>query len=165
MGDFERAERTADAVLRSMDEALFVVQLKLVAQVGRRDFDGARKVGRSRVFPEADRAGFAIMVLAAEGRADEARAAAAEWRAQAPVAPFVELPLEAWLGERERANAIASRIDAFPVGAASVMTLIRLCVCGAPFDLEATPNFRRQLAESGLPWPPPTVLDLPLKTW
>ena len=164
-GDMERAERAADAVLRIVDEALFVSHLKFVAQVGRRDFDGARKVARSRVFPEADRAGFAIMVLAAEGRGDEARAAAAEWRATEPVAPFVELPLEAWLGERERANAIAARIDAFPVGAASVMTLIRLCVCGAPFDLEATPNFKRQLAESGLQWPPPTVLDLPLKTW
>ena len=117
------------------------------------------------MFPEPNRAGFAVMALAAEGRRDEALAAAKAWRATGSVAPFVELPMEAWLGERERANAIAARADAFPVGAASVMTLVRLCVCGAPFDLEATPNFARQLAESGLPWPPPTVLDLPLKDW
>jgi tetratricopeptide (TPR) repeat protein len=165
MGDFERAERDAGAVLETLDEALFVAHMKFMAQIGLGNFEGASRFGQSKVFPEPNRAGFAVMALAAQGRREEALAAAEAWRATGSVAPFVEMPIEAWLGERDRANAIAARVDAFPGGAASVMTLVRLCVCGAPFDLEATPNFARQLAESGLQWPPPTVLDLPLKDW
>jgi TolB-like protein len=164
-GDFERAERTADAALQNLGAALFVSHMKFMARIGRRDFAGARQLALSREFPEPSRAGFAAMVLAAEGRRADAQVAAATFRAGGVAAPLVDQALEAWLGERERANAIAARIDAFPSGAASVLTMVRLCVCGAPFDLEATPNFARQLAESGLQWPPPTVLDLPLKDW
>jgi hypothetical protein len=35
------------------------------------------------------------------------------------------------------------------------------CHCGAPFDLDATPNFRARLAESGFRWPPPPTIAFP----
>jgi hypothetical protein len=163
-GDFAGAERTADVAL-ARGANLFIAHMKWMAQIGQHNYAGARALAQSDTFPPEDRAGFTAMVLAAEGRRAEAQAAAATARVAGKDAPLVELPLEAWMGERERANAIAARIDAFPSGSASVLTLVRLCVCGAPFDLDATPNFKRQIAESGLPWPPATVLDLPLKDW
>ena len=39
------------------------------------------------------------------------------------------------------------------------------CACGAPFDLEYTPNFADKLAEAGLPWPPVSPISFPLKGW
>ena len=36
---------------------------------------------------------------------------------------------------------------------------------GAPFELEATPNFRARIEESGLPWPPRTIVRFPAKDW
>jgi hypothetical protein len=40
-----------------------------------------------------------------------------------------------------------------------------ICNCGAPFDLEATPNFARLIDEANLPWPPQSPIDWPLKGW
>ncbi len=42
---------------------------------------------------------------------------------------------------------------------------IRDCFCGAPFDLEATPNYKARIKEAGFPWPPPKRIDYPTKTW
>jgi hypothetical protein len=39
------------------------------------------------------------------------------------------------------------------------------CACGAPFDLEATPNLARAVEEAGLIWPPRRPIDWPLKDW
>ena len=35
------------------------------------------------------------------------------------------------------------------------------CMCGAPFDLAATPVFAKRLEEAGFDWPPPVVMSLP----
>jgi hypothetical protein len=39
------------------------------------------------------------------------------------------------------------------------------CFCGAPFDLEATPNYKARIEEADFPWPPPKPIDYPAKTW
>jgi hypothetical protein len=39
------------------------------------------------------------------------------------------------------------------------------CLCGAPFDLEATPNLAARLDEAGLAWPPVESMRWPLKAW
>jgi hypothetical protein len=62
---------------------------------------------------------------------------------------------EALLGERDAANRRAAALDAAPSGPLRLAGLVAGCQCGAPFDLDATPNFKARLAESGLPWPPP----------
>jgi hypothetical protein len=33
-------------------------------------------------------------------------------------------------------------------------------MCGAPFDLDATPRFRQRLEEAGVAWPPATILPV-----
>ncbi len=65
---------------------------------------------------------------------------------------------EALTGDRPAANRRAAEYDAVPGGALKIAVLLALCQCGAPFDLDAAPNFKARLAESGLPWPPPDLI-------
>ena len=75
------------------------------------------------------------------------------------------LVLEATQGNRGNANRIAAAIDARPLGHIVLLQAIYYCLCGAPFDLDATPTFAELLAESGLAWPPAKPFDFPLKEW
>lgn len=72
------------------------------------------------------------------------------------------LIVNAIAGHRAEANAVAARMDARPLGVVSLIDAIIGCGCGAPFDLEATPNFAARIEESGLAWPPPADLGFPL---
>jgi adenylate cyclase len=73
--------------------------------------------------------------------------------------------VSAWGGLRDEANESAGRIDQHAFGAMTLTQLTVWCACGAPFDLEATPNFAAQLEEGNLPWPPKEVMEFPLKDW
>ena len=66
-------------------------------------------------------------------------------------------------GNRAEANRQAAAIDARPAGPFLLAVLTADCLCGAPFDLDATPNFKARLAESGLHWPPPQTITYPLR--
>ncbi|WP_273455189.1 hypothetical protein [Nevskia ramosa] len=68
------------------------------------------------------------------------------------------------LGDRAEANRRAAALDAQPAGPFLLAVLGTDCLCGAPFDLDATPNFKARLAESGLHWPPPSVIAYPKQT-
>ena len=68
-------------------------------------------------------------------------------------------------GDREAANASAARIDARPGGPFMLAIGSEMCFCGAPFDLDATPDFAARLAGSGLQWPPASPINFPLKHW
>ncbi len=72
---------------------------------------------------------------------------------------------EALLGNREEANRIAAEVDARPFGHMVLLLNTRNCYCGAPFDLEVTPNFARMLEDAALPWPPVSPIKWPLKKW
>jgi len=72
---------------------------------------------------------------------------------------------EAALGNREAANALASQLDAGFAGPFILVEVIKNCYCGAPFDLEAAPNFKQRIEEAGLPWPPATIIKYPAKDW
>ena len=61
-------------------------------------------------------------------------------------------------GNRDAANRQAALLDARPAGGLLLAIVVTYCGCGAPFDLEATPNFKARLAESGLRWPPPRTI-------
>ena len=69
------------------------------------------------------------------------------------------------LGDRDAANEEAALIDSRPFGYIALLQRIYFCYCGAPFDLKSTPTLARMLEESGLPWPPESVVDWPLKDW
>jgi len=75
------------------------------------------------------------------------------------------LVLEASRGNRSSANRIAAAIDVRPFGHVVLLQAIYDCLCGAPFDIDATPGFAALLEESGLSWPPAKPFDFPLKDW
>ncbi len=75
--------------------------------------------------------------------------------------PLVEAALA---GDRAEANRQAALIDARPAGGLVLAVSSSICLCGSPFDLEATPNFRKRLAEGGLPWPPKAAIHYPTMT-
>ena len=71
----------------------------------------------------------------------------------------------AWGGLREEANALAAIVDRSRVGPKTLASFALWCGCGAPWDLEATPQFAKQLEESGLAWPPAPLMQYTLKNW
>ncbi len=75
------------------------------------------------------------------------------------------LMVAAVVGNRERANEIAARIDGHLGGPIVFSWAILNCFCGVLFDLEATPNYKARIEEAGFPWPPPKRIDYPTKTW
>jgi adenylate cyclase len=89
---------------------------------------------------------------------------AEEYWNRADANDFSSLILAAVLGDRDRANQLAARIDAYP-GSAATLSGTYLCLCGATFDLEATPNYEARIKEAGFAWPPPKRIDYPTKTW
>jgi tetratricopeptide (TPR) repeat protein len=68
-------------------------------------------------------------------------------------------------GDREGANELAASIDKHPYGYLILMQMPMTCSCGAPFDLERTPNFARLIEEADLAWPPASPISWPLKDW
>jgi hypothetical protein len=94
-----------------------------------------------------------------------ARQMAEAYWSRPDVGDVSSLRIAAVVGDRERANEIAARIDANPGSAIAFTDSIYLCFCGAPFDLEATPNYKARIVEADLPWPPPKPIDYPNKTW
>lgn len=74
---------------------------------------------------------------------------------------IVELVETALFGERAEANRAAAALDARPAGGLLLAVAVTYCGCGAPFDLDATPNFKARLDESGLKWPPAAALPYP----
>jgi TolB-like protein len=70
----------------------------------------------------------------------------------------------ALMGDRATANRLAAEIDKQPGSGLILAVIATDSLCGAPFDLEATPHFKARLAESGLPWPPIQALKLPPPT-
>jgi len=94
-----------------------------------------------------------------------ARQMAEEYWSRPDADDWSSLVVAAVVGDRERANKFAARIDAYP-GSVVVLSLTVLnCFCGAPFDLEAAPNYKARIEEAGFPWPPPKRIDYPTKTW
>ncbi|CAN0474374.1 unnamed protein product, partial [Discosporangium mesarthrocarpum] len=73
------------------------------------------------------------------------------------------LIVNALIGNREGANAAAALIDARPTRGLPLMLAVVGCKCGAPFDIEATPNFQAQMEAAGFPWPPLYGLEFALK--
>jgi len=71
----------------------------------------------------------------------------------------------AWTGDRESANRRAAEIDSQPFGSQSLLLTTLLCVCGAPWDIEATPGFAAKIDEAGMSWPPASPITFPLKDW
>jgi len=70
-----------------------------------------------------------------------------------------------WVGDRDAANEVAARVDEHVMGSPALSTILLWCLCGAPWDLSATPNFAADLKAGGLAWPPASPIHFPLKEW
>ena len=68
-------------------------------------------------------------------------------------------------GRRAAANELAATIDGFRFGHLRLMLVAGICKCGAPWDIEVTPNFAELLQDANLPWPPASPVAWPLKDW
>jgi hypothetical protein len=73
--------------------------------------------------------------------------------------------LNAQRGNLNEANRLAGIIDRRPFGHMILMQAIYHCTCGKPFELAAAPVFASLFSQSGLPWPPLSPIDFPLKDW
>jgi hypothetical protein len=71
----------------------------------------------------------------------------------------------AWAGERENANRRAAQIDSQAFGSQFLLQVVLLCACGAPWEIEATPNLAARIKEAGMLWPPASPIHFPLKDW
>jgi TolB-like protein len=106
---------------------------------------------------------YRVVTAAAMGDVEQARRQVA--RVLDEAGPWLfrywAIQLHAATGNREAANEAAAWFDAIPLGPLMLAAATIECLCGAPFDLEATPVFRQRLEEAGFDWPPPTVIAGP----
>jgi len=126
--------------------------------------DAERSIGRYAQ-NEASAAEVRFLIAAAQGDAERARSLLDEIVRLRPELYAVHLNYVAQIGDRENANRIAAEIDALPYGYLSLMGVPVGCYCGAPWDLEVTPNYARLIEEGGFNWPPASPIDWPLKDW
>jgi TolB-like protein len=106
-----------------------------------------------------------IFVYAAGNDIDTALKVLNEWRIDNPVDDEHMAIIMAITGDREAANSYASKIDARTGGSLALTETIKACMCGAPFDLEATPNYKQRIEEAGFAWPPLSPIKFPAKDW
>ena len=106
-----------------------------------------------------------ILSLAMAGDIAQATNVAEKFWVSESADDWSSLHVAAVIGNREKANELASQIDSKPAGALVLSNLTHICACGAPFDLEATPNFKAKIEQAGLDWPPRTAVKFPAKDW
>jgi adenylate cyclase len=108
---------------------------------------------------------YSAMIAAHEGNREHFDSLVAQIDMSEGFGDFWDLIIRAWAGDREQANLIAARIDQHHFAAPTLVQVIQWCDCGAPWDLEATPNFAAKVDESNMPWPPAAIIKFPLKDW
>lgn len=120
-------------------------------------------VEEARLVDRADpRSGHTLAIAqAVAGMPEQARQEAEAWLALDGRDERFVLELLAYLNRHDEANALAAAIDQRPGGHIALAGTILACLCGAPFDIEATPNFKTRIEEGELQWPPSAPIKLP----
>jgi TolB-like protein len=108
---------------------------------------------------------FKALVIAHEGDQARFNQFFEELNSGDSVGDFWMILVAAWGGDREEANRLAAQIDQHHFGSVTLTQTTQWCGCGAPFDLDVTPNFAAKLKEGSLTWPPQPTMDFPLKDW
>jgi hypothetical protein len=106
-----------------------------------------------------------LMIAASQGNRISVSGLLEQYLQHPRAEDYTRTLLYAWSGERDQANMTAARIDGHAFGSPTLTVVLIWCFCGAPWDLSATPNFAAVLEKSGLPWPPESPIDFPLKNW
>ena len=106
-----------------------------------------------------------IMLAAARGESKVAKNLFDEYLAADYADYEILVTLAAVTGNRGVANNIAAEADSRPYGYLVLMQIPVTCACGAPFDLDVTPNFAKLLEDAEISWPPVSSTEWPLKDW
>jgi len=106
-----------------------------------------------------------ILLPAVTGDTEQARQIAEAFWTSPEADDRNSVMVAAVVGDRQRANELAARIDAHPGGPFVLANLTHGCGCGAPFDLDATPNLKARIEEAGFTWPPSSQINYPAKDW
>ena len=165
-GDYAGVEATAREARGKFEaENGMLLSALVLALVKSGRVEEAHQVNNSLAGRESQRIINRLAIAASQGGAE--RAAELQQSYLATIGPddSVSLTMEAMRGNRNEANRLARLIDSRPAGYLALLMTILRCSCGAPFDLEAAPDFAARLAVSGLQWPPPESVKFPLKNW
>ena len=142
-----------------VDDARFIASLVTGNYRNDPDAYGPNPKGSFFNFPRS------LFVYALDNETGKARELLETRQKVSPVDDMGMLIVAAALGDRETANAYASKMDSRFAGPFALAETVKVCFCGAPFDLEATPNFRARIEEAGFNWPPPSPIKFPAKDW
>lgn len=155
------------AALKGMNMANheWVLEAYISALIAAGRLDEAQAAAERELSDESKLLAYSIYVAAARGDRAVAEALWDTYRSMDVPPEMTTISIPAVIGNREQANERAAGIDAKPLGHLVLLSQIYACACGAPFDLDATPNFAARLEESGLAWPPKSPTRYPLKTW
>jgi adenylate cyclase len=161
LGDYQASIDTAKRALAVIPHRQIAEQL-ISAYMAAGQFDDAAAASQRYLEDEQRRHDHRFRFAAAMGNATEAQALHDEAVEKYGVEALDHFSI---LGDRDEANRLAAVQDTYPLGFLALLDTVSICDCGAPFDLDATPNFARLIEEANLPWPPPSPIDWPLKNW
>jgi tetratricopeptide (TPR) repeat protein len=162
-GEYRTAIDTATRGLEVVAHRQIANQL-IAAHMALGEFDEALAASQRHLEDEMRRDRVRLLLAAARGDAAEAKRLQKEYSAKFGE-DSIGIDLLAITGDRENANRLAAIQDERPLGFLNLSDDLGGCDCGAPFDLEVTPNFARFIKEAELPWPPPASITWPLKDW
>ena len=163
-GEFDAAIDTAQQGLEFYPH-LRIAQQLFLAHLAAGRIDDAEQVIARHVRGEAAALGLQRVVATARGDSALAEELAARIYDLGTATSTGIIGSLAHMGLREEANRRAAEVDAHPFGHLRLMLVPGACFCGAPWDLEYTPNFAKLLDDAELPWPPASPIDWPLKGW
>jgi TolB-like protein len=163
LGDFESAQQTSRLGFETTGHRIMTIDL-VQALIGAGNFEEATTITHREFRNERSRLFNLLAIAAAQG--DAATVAALSEQFEALESRKNDLMVGfARAGYRQRANDMAAEIDSARFGYLTLIRAIYSCTCGAPFDLEATPDFAKRIEDAELPWPPLSPIDWPLKDW
>jgi tetratricopeptide (TPR) repeat protein len=159
--DFDAAIAIAEKGLELTSSSTLRASL-VGAYIGAGHFDEADAIINRDIQPGERSLRLRTILAAARGDASTTTALLDQYRNASHIN---QISVLARAGERELVNQKAAEADASLYGHMALATNVRICSCGAPFDLESTPNFAKLLQDADLPWPPDSPIDWPLKDW
>jgi TolB-like protein len=163
-GEFEQAVELTQRALDTVDHGTLRMSL-FHSYLGAGRFEDADYLLSQLNEERPAMADRRMSLAAARGDAELAAAEAEIMIRQYEDRPDVLIHFLPRAGERERANRIAAEIDAQPYGYISLMSAPSFCLCGAPWDIDVTPNFKKRIEDAGFSWPPASPIHWPLKDW
>ena len=163
LGEFEKAIDAGEKALERVQHDR-IRQPLIMAYIGAGRIEDAERVVERGIRDDSFQQLARLSILAAQG--DLAGAQAQKKLLSDGALDFsLTTSIAAQLGDRETVNHRAAELDALPFGHLGLMLIPDVCFCGAPWDIEVTPNFARMLEDANLPWPPASPINWPLKDW